>query len=331
MWQVLEKLSEPVRLYGTAWGKLWYMCVFVYRLIVVVTIGGPVYGDEQSNFKCSTTETGCNNACFSDFSKISHIRFWAFQLLAVTTPCVLFHFYFTVVVGRLELDGGSNVTGTGSVSKSTSATDTTDHNIRTRRNRRNLKTKRVYTENGPKEIPHSTKIRMAYFLSVAGRLVVEVVFLIIAYHLFAFSDGIEPEASNPFVRLFFLKVPDVYVCRSTSVAVETACYQHLLSRNGHVPCWVSRAWEKTILIRYMNIFSGICILLCLCELACLASKGCQRNRSATHHHMPNVESNATLRSPDRDSGLYSPIATLVDVSDFEGIPNRRSTARSSCM
>lgn len=39
-----------------------------------------VYGDEQSAFKCSTQEPGCVNMCFNEFSKISHIRFWAFQV-----------------------------------------------------------------------------------------------------------------------------------------------------------------------------------------------------------------------------------------------------------
>lgn len=69
---------------------------------------------------------GCDNLCFNKFSKISHIRFWAFQvkiicditysiasnidnngfiisqILAVATPTILFHFYAMNVTGKIE-------------------------------------------------------------------------------------------------------------------------------------------------------------------------------------------------------------------------------------
>lgn len=39
-----------------------------------------VYGDEQAAFKCSTDVVGCQNICYNEFAKISHMRFWAFQV-----------------------------------------------------------------------------------------------------------------------------------------------------------------------------------------------------------------------------------------------------------
>ena len=47
MWGVLEKASDHVSKFASIFGQMWYLLVFVFRLIVVATIGGAVYGDEQ--------------------------------------------------------------------------------------------------------------------------------------------------------------------------------------------------------------------------------------------------------------------------------------------
>ena len=102
MWGVLEKAADHVSKYASIFGQMWYLIVFVFRLIVVATIGGAVYGDEQGAFRCSTKAIGCDNVCYDKFAKISHMRFWAFQLVALCVPVIMFHFYAIYVTGMLE-------------------------------------------------------------------------------------------------------------------------------------------------------------------------------------------------------------------------------------
>ena len=39
-----------------------------------------VYEDEESTFECSTKFKGCDSMCYNEYSKISHLRFWSFQV-----------------------------------------------------------------------------------------------------------------------------------------------------------------------------------------------------------------------------------------------------------
>merc|ERR1719427_1559591 len=39
-----------------------------------------------------------------------------------------------------------------------------------------------------------------------------------------------------------------------------------MKNNGYVPCFVSRPYEKTVFLRYMNILSFICMLITMFEV-----------------------------------------------------------------
>lgn len=103
MWGVIDKISENVRLYSTPVAALWNVVTFVFRMFVVASVGSSVYGDEQGAFKCDTGQPGCQNVCFNRFSPISHMRFWAFQLLFVATPVLFFHMYAGKETGEVKL------------------------------------------------------------------------------------------------------------------------------------------------------------------------------------------------------------------------------------
>ncbi|CAK8693187.1 unnamed protein product [Clavelina lepadiformis] len=92
-WHIFEKLLEGVANYSPFIGKVWITFLFMFRLIMVASIGDTVYSDEQSAFKCNTLQPGCENVCFNDFSPISQIRFWAVQILFVGTPSIMFIVY----------------------------------------------------------------------------------------------------------------------------------------------------------------------------------------------------------------------------------------------
>jgi len=102
MWNVLDKFAENVRVYSTPVGQVWNIINFVFRLFVIAAVGSSVYGDEQGAFKCDTGQPGCQNVCFNRFSPISHMRFWSFQLLFVSTPCLFFYMYASLSTGRVK-------------------------------------------------------------------------------------------------------------------------------------------------------------------------------------------------------------------------------------
>jgi len=276
-WSVIEKFAEHISVYSTLFGQSWYLIVFFFRLIVVATIGNSVYSDEQGSFRCSTKVIGCDNVCYDRFAKISHIRFWAFQILAVTTPVVVFHFYTAFVEGRVKKlkDAEAEASKEDSESKWDVIRDHVNQQIRRRKRKLGkVKEKKRYHKDKLQVVAFTKTIKIFYFLSVLIRMVVEIVFVYLAFDMFRFaeypsvagtvvSDG--RRVNNPF-DLFWIQVPQLYRC--TGETVRWACGQHMLPGNldSYVPCWVSRPWEKTIFLRYMNTLSVICILLCICEL-----------------------------------------------------------------
>lgn len=309
MWHLLEKISEQVTKYSTFLGQLWYLCVFVFRLIVVATIGGAVYGDEQSAFKCSTQEPGCTNMCFNVFSKISHIRFWAFQLLAVSTPVVFFHFYSMTVTGQIEKlkkDEEAIKAEEGEFELMDDPKMEKDFRKLARRRKSigNVKVRKVYTGGDLKEIPFTRKIHYAYYVTIVMRLVLEAVFIYLAYGLFKFKDVSTTYNMGPLDFLWF-RVPAMYSCTGDSPEVRAACHQAtgIKPNYGHVPCWVSRPWEKTIFMRYMNILSGICFLLCAFELIYLTMKGLMGK--AEKKNAPRLLRGHSRNHPRQDSVFYA--------------------------
>ena len=149
-----------------------------------------------------------------------------------------------------------------------------------------MEKKRFNENNSNIQIVYFTKnIHIGYFISVLLRMIIEFIFLYLAYDLFRFaeypntydderiiSDG--QRVQNP-IQLFWIRVPQLYRC--TGKTVRWACNQHMLPGNSdsYVPCWVSRPWEKTIFLRYMNTLSVICFFLCIGEIILLSYRFCK--------------------------------------------------------
>lgn len=92
-WHFLERWLEKANQHSTLIGKFWITFLIVCRMIVIGSLGDRVYADEQSEFRCNTAQPGCNNVCFNNFSPISHLRFWGFQIIVVTLPSIIFLIY----------------------------------------------------------------------------------------------------------------------------------------------------------------------------------------------------------------------------------------------
>ena len=92
-WHFVERWLQKVYQHSTLVGKFWITFLIIFRIVVVSSISDRVYSDEQSEFKCNTAQIGCGNVCFNKFSPMSHIRFWSFQIIMVCTPTILFMVY----------------------------------------------------------------------------------------------------------------------------------------------------------------------------------------------------------------------------------------------
>ncbi|XP_076804989.1 gap junction beta-6 protein-like [Clavelina lepadiformis] len=271
MLNVLAKFSQQASLYTGLAGKIWYILVYIFRVIIVVSIGDAVYRDEQSEFKCSTHIVGCENVCYDQFSKLPHLRFWAFQLLALNTPVIFFHFYALYERGEHEnrRRNGSPRSFSRKYQPVGRASDKSRKISGPPKPRRKI----VATEYGSMEIYKTANTEQVYFITTIFRVLIELLFLCFAYQLFSFpTDPAAQQVPFDLSYIFWPTVPQFYACYGEYVS--RACGQHLALQGagGYVPCWVSRPWEKTIFLRYMNWLSIICFFLALIETIYIASK-----------------------------------------------------------
>ena len=99
-WHIIEKLLEEIAKHSTFVGKVWITAIFLFRIVVVTRICDTVYHDEQAAFRCNIKQPGCENVCFNKFSPISHVRFWGFEIIAVSLPSIIFIVFAAHEVAR---------------------------------------------------------------------------------------------------------------------------------------------------------------------------------------------------------------------------------------
>ncbi|EHH28875.1 Connexin-46 [Macaca mulatta] len=115
-WSFLGRLLENAQEHSTVIGKVWLTVLFIFRILVLGAAAEDVWGDEQSDFTCNTQQPGCENVCYDRAFPISHIRFWALQIIFVSTPTLIYlgHVLHMVRMEEKEeeLDGsGSSLEG----------------------------------------------------------------------------------------------------------------------------------------------------------------------------------------------------------------------------
>uniref|UniRef100_A0A2K6F4Z6 Gap junction protein n=1 Tax=Propithecus coquereli TaxID=379532 RepID=A0A2K6F4Z6_PROCO len=89
-WSFLGRLLENAQEHSTVIGKVWLTVLFIFRILVLGAAAEEVWGDEQSDFVCNTQQPGCENVCYDRAFPISHIRFWALQIIFVSTPTLIY-------------------------------------------------------------------------------------------------------------------------------------------------------------------------------------------------------------------------------------------------
>lgn len=289
MWGTLEGIVKRALHYSTPLGMIWFFILFTFRAFIVTVVGGAVYGDEsvsffeylelyfwtnlkhQGNFKCDTNQPGCQNVCFNRFSPISHMRFWAFQMMFVMLPSIIFMTYAQFQTDQIRtaentmnklIDEGKQ---DESVYSSTEYTKIAKKQKKLGIDKKKIKTN--ITTDGVSEVVWTPKIRMIYILHLIAKFAIECVFFYLSYLL-----QIQQSKKSGIAGFW---VPEKYECTHGGTEENSAC-----SQNPLIPCWVSRPWEKTIFMLYMTIVTAVSIAICLAEfvyvLTRTAKKGFER-------------------------------------------------------
>lgn len=280
-WSILGRFLSEVQNHSTVIGKIWLTMLLIFRILLVALVGDAVYSDEQSKFTCNTQQPGCSNVCYDTFAPVSHLRFWVFQIVLVSTPSI---FYIVFVLHKIAKDDRLDTPRAEAVIQRPSVqkcVDTRKDNmealmvgmptycphraeeweVRERDDVEQSSPQEDYSKVGEDPTHQSSQVLLIYILHVLLRSVMEITFLVGQYFLFGFE------------------VPHLYRCETYPCPTRTDCF-------------VSRATEKTIFLNFMFSVSLGCFVLNIAELhylgwvyifrvLCLAcSSCCSQNRDA---------------------------------------------------
>ncbi|XP_017326101.1 gap junction gamma-1 protein [Ictalurus punctatus] len=269
-WSFLTRLLEEISNHSTFVGKLWLTLLIVFRLVLTVVGGESIYYDEQSKFVCNTHQPGCENVCYDAFAPLSHVRFWVFQIIMITTPTIMYLGFAMHKIARMEDNDYESCSGRKRmplVNRSANrdyeeAEDNGEEDpmiseeIEPEKEKEKEKEKETRKKHDGRRRIKRDGLMKVYVMQLLSRVVFEVAFLFGQYFLY----GVEVAPS--------------YVC-TRSPCPHT------------VDCFVSRPTEKTIFLLIMYAVSALCLLLTVLEILHLGFSGIRdafHSRARRQHH-----------------------------------------------
>uniref|UniRef100_A0A3B5K913 Gap junction protein n=1 Tax=Takifugu rubripes TaxID=31033 RepID=A0A3B5K913_TAKRU len=172
-WSILGRFLTEVQNHSTVIGKIWLTMLLIFRILLVALVGDAVYSDEQSKFTCNTLQPGCNNVCYDTFAPVSHLRFWVFQIVLVSTPSI---FYIVYVLQKITKNEKLEV-------KKVVVVPSSQEDECEERSQLNEEMKEV----GKDPTQLSSQVLLIYIIHVLLRSIMELIFLIGQYYLFGFE------------------------------------------------------------------------------------------------------------------------------------------------
>uniref|UniRef100_A0A3Q2PPU2 Gap junction protein n=1 Tax=Fundulus heteroclitus TaxID=8078 RepID=A0A3Q2PPU2_FUNHE len=73
---------------------------FLTRLLDEISNHSTFVG--KAKFVCNTQQPGCENVCYDKFAPLSHVRFWIFQVIMITTPTIMYLGFAMHKIARME-------------------------------------------------------------------------------------------------------------------------------------------------------------------------------------------------------------------------------------
>ncbi|XP_030648154.1 gap junction delta-2 protein-like [Chanos chanos] len=256
-WSILGRFLTELQNHSTVIGKIWLTMLLIFRILLVTLIGDAVYGDEQSKFTCNTLQPGCSNVCYDTFAPVSHLRFWVFQIVLVSTPSI---FYVVYVLHKITNDEKLEMEDVQAVEKQQHPSPDVSESAGSRvEEATDADTSTVSTSSeedwglqegecveqslleedfsvvakDPTRL--SRQVLLIYIIHVLLRSILEITFLLGQCYLFGFE------------------VPYLFRCETYPCPNRTDCF-------------VSRATEKTIFLNFMFSVSLGCFILNIAEL-----------------------------------------------------------------
>ncbi|KAG8014231.1 Gap junction gamma-1 protein [Nibea albiflora] len=255
-WSFLTRLLEEIHNHSTFVGKVWLTVLIIFRIVLTAVGGESIYSDEQTKFICNTKQPGCDNVCYDAFAPLSHVRFWVFQIIMISTPSIMYMGYAIHKIARSSDEERR---------KQHRLRKKPPHQSRWRESHHledvleededddaepmiyedTLEVQEVKPEpassakdppkhDGRRRIMQEGLMRI-YVLQLMSRAIFEIAFLAGQYLLYGF------------------RVSPSYVCN------RVPCPHR-------VDCFISRPTEKTIFLLIMYVVSCLCLILNVCEM-----------------------------------------------------------------
>nr|XP_057907542.1 gap junction gamma-1 protein-like [Doryrhamphus excisus]XP_057907543.1 gap junction gamma-1 protein-like [Doryrhamphus excisus] len=281
-WSFLTRLLDEISNHSTFVGKIWLTVLIIFRIVLTAVGGETIYYDEQSKFICNTQQPGCENVCYDAFAPLSHVRFWIFQVIMITTPTIMYLGFAMHKIARMD-DSDYRplrsrkkrmpIVSRGAVRDYEEAEDNGEEDP--------MVAEEIEPEKPDKaeisgEKKHDGRRRIlrdglmkVYICQLLWRSAFEVGFLCGQYILYGFE------------------VIPFYVC-TRSPCPHT------------VDCFVSRPTEKTIFLLVMYVVSFLCLVLTVFEIMHLGIGGIRdtfRRRATLRSRIPSSSSRALPTAP----------------------------------
>ncbi|XP_056315715.1 gap junction gamma-1 protein-like [Danio aesculapii] len=275
-WSFLTRLLDEISNHSTFVGKIWLTLLIIFRIVLTVVGGETIYQDEQSKFVCNTQQPGCENVCYDAFAPLSHVRFWVFQIIMITTPSIMYLGFAMHKIARMaddeyrphkrkllsmvhrgmsrdydmvdemseevpmiteEIEPSEKDKKSAAPTKTTAASDA------------------AVKHDGRRRIKRDGLMKV-YVLQLISRVAFEIAFLFGQYILYGFE------------------VSPSYIC-TRSPCPHT------------VDCFISRPTEKTIFLVIMYVVSVLCLALTVLEILHLGIGGVRDSlRSRANRRLP---------------------------------------------
>ncbi|CAL8307350.1 unnamed protein product [Merluccius merluccius] len=255
-WSFLTRLLDEISNHSTFVGKVWLSVLIIFRIVLTAVGGESIYHDEQSVFVCNTQQPGCENVCYDAFAPISHVRFWVFQVIMITTPTIMYLGFAMHKIARMDNTqyqpsrcGRKRmpIVTRGAARDYEEAMDDGEEDpmIEEEIEQEKVEKGQEKKHDGRRQIQRDGLMRV-YTCQLLSRTAFEMVFLYGQYFLYGFQ------------------VAPMYVCK------REPC-PHT------VDCFVSRPTEKTVFLLVMYVVSFLCLLLTLLEMVHLGVGGIRDN------------------------------------------------------
>jgi len=275
-YKTLDDWTQKISHYGTDLSMVYYILIFTYRGLIATLVGEKVYQTE--GMKCDTKEAGCATLCFDEYASPSMFRLWAYQILSVVAPMVLFYAYEQYCQQKAKKEDERIAKEDEEEEKEFNRLKELNEvqgNFVPQVRQRKYKHKTKYYGEKKETIVSNSWLRWAFIAQLVVRLGIEIFFVLYKHSLYNFENN-RPE-QGPWVGrtnyYFNMDVPGTYLCgfdenRRTD-AVAKACKGSIVS-SGYALCFVEFYKEKTYYVRFMNVVDIICILVTLMDvLMCL--------------------------------------------------------------